>query len=241
MSRPTTLILAALEEELTATVRLLQLTTYESVYVGEVGGATVVAAVTGPGASRAARALESLAGAHRPQRVVSVGFAGGLDPSLAGGDVVAVRWVVDGKGGAYVLDDAMPPRLGGDAADRPVAGTLVTVASPLHAPQDKARALARWRAAMADMETFALAGAAMRLGLPLFSVRAVSDPADVALPEAAMRWVTPEGRTDRAAAGRFAMLHPGWVPTLMTLGRHARRGAEGLARAVAQRLGAVPG
>lgn len=238
MAASTTLILAALRDELSPVIAALQLTTYDGLWIGEASSGKVVARYTGFGAARSVRALAELAEAHRPARVLTIGFAAGLDPQLAGGDAVEPRWIIDGKGGAYMLDPhaARPPALGGDGHDRPAHQTLLTVTEPVHTPEEKRRLFARARASLADMETFTLAGEAARRGLPLVSIRAVSDPADTALPPQALSWVTPEGLTNAAAATRFAMTHPGWMGTLMKLGRYARRGADQLAQRVLERL-----
>lgn len=175
---------------------------------------------------------------HRPLMAINIGFAGGLDPCLAGGDLVEPRWVIDGKGNAYHLDEmhAHPPQLGADSSSRPAEQTIITVASPLHTALEKRRELERSRAVVADMETFHLAAIAARYRVPMWSVRAVSDPAELSLPTQALSWVKPDGRSDVKAASRFALTHPTWMPVLMKLGRYTKRGAAALAARVQQRI-----
>jgi adenosylhomocysteine nucleosidase len=234
MAHRTVAILAALQDELSPVASALQLTAYEDVWVGEVGGRRIVARVSGVGAAKAGRALTELIELHRPALAISAGFAGGLDPQLAGGDVVEAAWITDGKGNVYRLDEraVAPPQLGSDGPERDAARTLLTVAQPLHTPEAKRQAGTRERAAIADMETFHLAAIASRMGVPLRSVRTVSDPADLPLPPQALTWVTPQGHSDRAAATRFALTHPTWLGVLRKLGRHTRDGG----RAMAQRV-----
>ncbi len=241
MSAKTLVILAALRDELSPLTKLLQLTEYEGMWIGEAGPWRVVARVGGVGPARAGRALTELIGVHRPGLAISVGFAGGLDPQLGGGDVVEPAWSIDGRGAAYRLGAAAPPQLGSDDPARAASEAIITVAGPLHLPDAKRREFERSRAAVADMETFALAAIASRAGVPLLSVRAVSDPADVALPPQALSWVSPDGTSDARAASRFALTHPAWVPVLLKLGRFTRRGSEALARRVHERITADHG
>ncbi len=119
--------------------------------------------------------------AQRPSSVVSFGLCGALDPALRAGDLVV------GGGDAPWADHlaaALPGAVRGE-----VAGSDVIVASVAA----KAALRARTGAIAVDMESHIVAEAAARAGLPFAVVRAVSDPADRALPRAAQAGFNPDG------------------------------------------------
>jgi len=110
---------------------------------------------TGIGPAAAERAIREVLVHEKPRKVISAGFAGGLDPALRVGDTLA--------------------------SESPAAAIL-SRATPIETPAEKIAAFQQTGARLVDMETATLAGECADAGVLLVSVRAVSDSADQFLP-----------------------------------------------------------
>ena len=149
-------------------------------------------AVSGSSANQARTASEALARAGC-SRLLSFGIAGGLDPAYAVGDVVFSSHVVTP---ALESFGERPP-----AAEKPTLrvvgairrGTICGIDRIVFTPVEKAELFAATGAAVADMESHALARTAMAHGLPFFALRAVSDGPGDHLPRYVAGAVTTEG------------------------------------------------
>lgn len=130
--------------------------------------------------------------------VISFGIAGGLDASLAPGDlVVASGIVVDDR--RFGTDPAMTARILGMLARsgvHTVSADLTGVDQAVLSVAGKAALRARTRAAAVDMESHVAAAFADRHGLPFAAIRAVCDPADRALPAFVATALKPNGDPD---------------------------------------------
>ncbi len=194
---PPTLILAAFEVELQPLraaltgVRTLPLPApLGEGTAGLLDGHPVVLVTTGAGMVNAAMHAQAAIGALHPARVVMLGTAGALDPSLpVGAVVVPAAWVHHGMGrldasgfapvaqaGPYAVDMRLldtAAQLNGVLVGGVGASGDVFVADP-----DARDALAqRTGARIVDMETAAVAQVSARHNLPFIGVRAVSDDA----------------------------------------------------------------
>ncbi len=171
-----------------------------------VGGGAIV------GVAGLAGALE-----RRPAGVISFGLCGGLDPALRVGDLVVGGAVVAG-GERFEADWAWTERLlaalpGAVRAD--VAGGEAMITTPAA----KAALRRETGAAAVDMESHAVA----RAGVPFAILRAVSDPADRALPRAAQVGLKADGEADVGAVLRALIARPGELPALLRIAREAER------------------
>ncbi|MCC7144920.1 MAG: hypothetical protein IT443_00590 [Phycisphaeraceae bacterium] len=254
---PTILLLAAISEEIAPTLRLLGLRSprpginraghcvpgpgaqspvqNDSKQPGEFwtscfGSTRLIAAVSGMGSRSACQALACLNEQFKPSRVILLGFAGGLNPSLKPGHVLPVREVINESG--QFLPCELPPALEPAPAYWHMPARLLTVDHLAATPAAKTSLRSRTSADLVDMETYAVARLARALGLPLTVLRAVSDPADTVLPAALLTCVKPDGRPDRLAALRYLWRHPRDLPQLLRLARHARLCSQRLAQVV---------
>jgi hopanoid-associated phosphorylase len=170
--------------------------------------------------------------------VVSIGIAGGLDPSLQPGDVVVASGVlVDGH--RYVGDariaEALRRRLsdlgaGPKPALRVIAADLAGVDAAVLTVDGKAALHARTGAAAVDMESHVAAEFAARYGLPFAAIRVVCDPADRALPSFVAHALKPNGEPDiLAVLGALARRHV-TVAELLRLARDSSIAFKALAR-----------
>ena len=129
------------------------------------------------GAERAAEALVR----QGAQGLISFGLAGGIEPGLTAGSILVPPAVTEAHS-IYPVDYRLMAFLGG-----PVGGKLLyagkRVAASVH---DKELIYRRHNPAAIDLELGAVARTARKHGLPFAVLRAVVDPADFALPPAAL-------------------------------------------------------
>jgi adenosylhomocysteine nucleosidase len=147
---------------------------------------------TGVGPRRSAANLERILGMLTPARILMIGYAGALDPSLKLGDVVGVKRAL-----ACRLDEN-DPALGNLQLDRQFVladaeaiadsarsigmrastGDVLTSAYVLGAPEHKRLLYKNHHAAIVDMETAAVAAVAEARNIPFSCARVISDEAE---------------------------------------------------------------
>jgi adenosylhomocysteine nucleosidase len=112
--------------------------------------------------------------------LLSFGLAGGLQPSLAAGTIIIPSAVVtDAR--RYTPDPRLVAALGGPTPHR-----LLASAHPIATPRDKRRLHVATGCAAVDMESGAVAEAAAAAAIPFAVLRAICDPAERAVPPAAL-------------------------------------------------------
>lgn len=200
---------------------------FEAAIAAASGADVVYRSAAGAGAFEAALA-ERL---RRPcAGILSFGVAGGLDAALAPGAVIIASRVIAGAD-AYATDIAWSAAL---RAGLPGSLSGVLAASDIAVTGLAGKAALRQAcAALAvDMESHIAARQAQVHGLPFAACRIVLDPADRAVPSAALVALGEDGRTDLAALLGELLRHPGQLPALLRLGRDASvaRGAMRKAR-----------
>lgn len=174
-----------------------------------------VLAANGPGPrlarQAAAGALERVQGT-----VISTGFCGALDPSLAVGDIFVAATVLDAASGAqYGTGTPGGVLLSGDRV-------FVTA-------REKAELHESTGAKAVDMEAAAVAQTATEFGRAFRCVRVVSDAVDQDLPLDFNRYRDASGRFSKRRILSAALAHPFKVlPHLIQLDRQARYAARQL-------------
>ncbi|MCI0340203.1 MAG: hypothetical protein L0216_03475 [Planctomycetales bacterium] len=187
-------------------------------------GVQVVRAGPGPERVRAAapRALAS-----EPAAVLAVGLAGGLDPDLASGVLVAPEGgSLEAGKTSWIADPGWRPRLVRCGAS---GGTGVTVALPVLRPAEKRALRARTGARICEMEDAAWADAAAVRGIPFASLRVVLDAAADEPPDLGPA-AEPDGATTPAGLAR--LLRPDVLIRLPGLALKVRALTRALARSL---------
>lgn len=198
-------------------------------YAGRAGAREVLAAVTGIGTAAAARAAERVLDEGSAERVVVVGIAGGIGPSVAIGDLVVPERVVDLASGR----EYRPARLG-EAVPR---GMLATSDALIADLGEIARLEARGAVAI-DMETAAIAAVCEARGCPWSVFRAISDRADGGGADAEILCLAgPDGRGDLRAVASFLVRRPWRIPELVRLARGTALATRCAAAAALRALG----
>ena len=180
----------------------------------------------GGGSSAGAAAAAQQALAAGATALVSFGLAGGLDPALRPGSLV-IPTALGSDGTWHATDAALTRRLGGPTPHRLLcADTVVAdVAS-------KQRLRAATGAAALDLESGAVLRAALAHHLAFAALRVVCDPAERALPPAALVALNGRGAIGLVRVLASVLAHPGQVPALLALAADAARARRTLARHV---------
>jgi adenosylhomocysteine nucleosidase len=165
------------------------------------------------GTARAAAATTAMLERHEVDRVVMIGIAGGIGPSVAVGDLVVPEVVIDGATGAELVPE--PP------AGFVPRGGLHTSDEFIQDPAAVAALVDRGVIAL-DMETAAVGAICAARGLPWSVLRGISDH-HIGLPvdPAVLELTDPEGRAKPAAVARFVATRPWKVPHLARLAKGA--------------------
>jgi adenosylhomocysteine nucleosidase len=149
---------------------------------------------------------------HGYRGIVSFGVAGGLTSSLRPGDWVVASSVVDSQT-SNVTDQAWSNKLLdliGGARYAPIAG----VDDPIAEPAIKRDLHRKTGAAAVDMESHVVARLAAEHGLVFAAVRVIVDPAERAIPPAALVGMNADGRTNVPAILRELIARPSQLTRL---------------------------
>ena len=165
--------------------------------IGKFDERRVAVGVGGIGQAAAAKVCDAIITAHRPRWIISAGYAGGLQASLARGEILLVDAVEDTEGNRFDLD----LRLNRDEIEQQPGlhvGKLLTAGRLVARPEEKQALGERHDALAVDMETAAVARVCRNAGVPLVAVRAISDAVDERLPPEIEAWVSDKSLARKA-------------------------------------------
>jgi adenosylhomocysteine nucleosidase len=208
-------IVAALEREVRPLVKGWLGVTRE--YLGrgfkffENGQAVVVCG--GIGADAARRATEAAIALYEPEVVLSVGFAGALEPALKVGEIFSPIRVIDARDGSSV--ETVTGR-----------GVLVSVAAIADVEQ-KAKLAESYGAQAVDMEASAVARGAQARGVRFMAVKAISDESTFVMPSLDS-FVDRDGRFRGTAFAARAAVQPWLWSKVFCLARNSMRASRAL-------------
>jgi hopanoid-associated phosphorylase len=190
-------------------------------------------AVAGGGDLAATRAKIERLFAEGVSGLVSFGICGGLDPSLASGDLVLASEVRSAEG-RHPVDRAWHERVAAALARAQIAfrpGVILGLSALLATAASKA-AMGRAEGALAvDMESHVVAVAARAAGRPFLVLRAVADAAGRDLPPAALAGLDSEGRPALASVLRSLLAEPRQLGALIAVARDSRKALAAVRRA----------
>lgn len=200
------------------------------------GADSVSIACHGPGQERGLSAARSLLDVGATA-LLSFGVAGGCNPDLPSGAVVlstGVRDMTVSGSGEFLYTNRewqrrLKARLLGAVLveDAPIA----SVTLPATAANDKQKLFADLNVAAVDMESAAVARAAMEAGAPFMALRAVLDHAAIGLPPSALAGLAPDGASNAGAVIRAVLRRPHDIPALIGLAAANTRANRALNRA----------
>jgi len=170
---------------------------------------------SGMGGKQAAAATAWLIATHKPEVVMSVGFAGALAPGYRAGDVITPGTVIDGATGERF-----------SASDD--QGVLVSNTGIL-GEAGKRQLAAQFGAQAVDMEAAAVARVAQERSVVFCAVKAISDELDFAMPPMD-RFVTEAGKLNTLQFLSYVAVRPSSWPAVAQLGANSRKASSQLCR-----------
>ena len=201
---------------------------------------------SGMGLQRAAQATLAVLDTFHPQLLVSVGVAGAVYPDLAIGDVVAARNTCLLDKGA--LGQVMPlARLSqvawqavAQALQRRRASLFSGIAVSTRGAQLTQEQPEQLTNPILEMETVGIAEVAAQQGIPLLSLRAISDGPRAPIPFDLEAMMDEQYNLRTAKILRTILGHPQMLPQLMRMSRNTNLAAENAAIALIAAL-SLPG
>jgi len=194
------------------------------------GPAVIQIGVSGADAARAENIAEAFCKAGA-KVIVSVGLSGGLDPALQPGDLIIGDRVITADGSVWTSDLGLLKALvTSSIGERAKCGALFGADKIIASADDKAALFAKHACLAVDMESHGAARAAARAGVRFIAIRAIADPADRALPPAALGAIAEDGSTRVLATIGAALRDPKQLPELMKLGGFSRAALKTLRR-----------
>jgi adenosylhomocysteine nucleosidase len=179
--------------------------------------------ITGMGRKNAAAALEEALAILRPSRVITAGFAGGLNPELKLGTVVFDEDMEAGFGARLLKTGALPARF--HCADQVAVTT--------------AEKQALWKSTGADaveMESSAIRAICRVQKIPAATIRVISDAANEDLPLDFNALMTDNYRINPAKLAWKLITHPHKIPELMKFQKRISFTSDKLGHAISQSL-----
>jgi adenosylhomocysteine nucleosidase len=220
-------VLAPMKIELRSVVKAFSLQPAQingvKVHTGVVGNADVVATTTGIGTALATSATERLLGLGEFDRVMVVGVAGSVGPTLGIGDVLIPEVVVDGN----TLNEYRPAPIDGPAP----RGSIHTSDDFIVDPARLAQLIAKGVIAV-DMETGSVAAVCAQRDVPWSTVRAISDRAEDG-DEEMIAMANSDGSPNGKAVLRYFARHPNRIPYMLKVGRGGLTASNNAAKAAA--------
>ena len=206
-----------------------------AVYHAQIGHADVDVILTGVGWDNARRAMEAVMDSSY-SLCISSGFAGGLKPGCAVGDLFAAKSVRTAANSGALQCNAEFVAEAEESGARRVE-TLLSAEAVASTATQKA-ALAEIADAV-DMESYAIVAAAQRCNVPAVVIRAISDSFDQDMPMDFSDAISKDGRVLISTVLREVAAHPSLLPGLIRLGRQSNRAAERLADFLSGYLGKI--
>jgi nucleoside phosphorylase len=183
---------------------------------GRLNGRPVILAANGPGPKLAGDAVDAVERNEEMDALVSIGFCGGLEPSLGACDIFVAR-EVNGVRTAPAPSSTRPFK----------TGKLLSIDRVVTTAAEKA-VLAE-NADAVEMEAAAVADRAERYRVPFYAVRIVTDTSEESFPLDFNTMRSSDGRFSRGKILAAALRSPGMLfPELIKLNKRTKRASQAL-------------
>jgi adenosylhomocysteine nucleosidase len=201
----------------------------QTIIEGHVAGKLVVLVETGMGRARAQRGAERLIDGHRPQWIISAGFAGALQPAFPRLTTVLPTEIVNPEGRTFSTSWPAALPLPPGAEHR---GRLLTVDQVVLKAEHKAQLAREHQADLVDMETSAVAALCHERGFRFVPLRVISDDATTDLPPEILAIIGESGSYRLGATLGALWRRPSSLKDMLVLREHANEAADRLASAL---------
>ena len=149
------------------------------------------------------------------EALLSFGLAGGLEPGLRPGTILVPPVIITATGN-YECAPQLMSFLGGETQGRLLAGANIAATV-----QEKSALYQHYGAVAIDLESGAVAEIAAQHALPFAVLRATADPAERALPPAALVALKDDGSLDIVRLLGSILRQPGQIRALIKVGQDA--------------------
>ena len=191
-----------------------------NLWTGALAGHDAVAIAGGIGAAAASRAVAQVL-SHRPDALISYGWAGAITCAVKPPDAFAISEVIDHVSGEHFVT-----RLPGNIR-------LVTL-DHVAGVNEKRPLAEKHRAVLVDMEAAAVGRLAAQHGMAFYCFKGISDGYTDRLPD--LNSFISEGRLRMPAFVAHAALRPVYWPSLVRLGKHSTEAATNLVQSLSKSL-----
>ncbi len=191
-----------------------------SAWPGKWGKQNIVLVRSGVGRQRAEDATLQVIDRFQPRALISIGYAGGVQPELNVGDLVIADSIIEEKeNGKYSPNPDWLNR----AKDIPcpdgvkaLVGGLLTVDKVIHDSVSKQELGRHYSVQAVEMETSAIAKVAEEKDVPFLSLRVISDRLDQELLDSSS-FLGSDGEISTLKAGWYVLTHPGSIKSALSL------------------------
>ena len=181
---------------------------------------SIILVRSGVGRQRAKDATLEIIDRFQPRIIISTGYAGAVQPGLNVGDLVIADTITEEKEGRkYFSDfDWLDRARGIPSPDgvKTIVGGLLTVDTVIHESAIKQELGEKHSVQAVEMETSAIAKVAQEKGLPLLSLRVISDRLDQELIDSSS-FLGSDGEISTLKAGWYVLTHPGSIKNAFSL------------------------
>lgn len=195
----------------------------------------VIVVQTGIGTRNAEDSLNHVVKEHSPTIILSSGFAGALYDSAAIGELIWASRVILVNGGVRETLD-LPDR---DHVFRRLSqkitlreGSIITLERWMKKPEIKRALSGPLPFPVCDMETFPLAKASLKKGLPFVALRSITDRSHEEIPPELLGVSDESGHYRLSRALNVLLRNPSLIPSAISLGKNSAIASRNLWRAV---------
>ncbi len=191
-----------------------------SAWPGKWGKQSIVLVRSGVGRQRAEDATHQVIDRFKPGVLISIGYAGAVQPELNVGDMVIADTIIEEKDeGEYSPDSDWFNRAKDISCSEgfiAVVGGLLTVDNVIHDSLSKKELGENYSVQAVEMETSAIAKVAEEKEVPLLSLRVISDRLDQELLDSSS-FLGSDGEISTLKAGWYVLTHPSSIKSALSL------------------------
>lgn len=200
--------------------------------LGKLENRDVAVLHTGVGITKCSSRMEQLLHKARPRLVISSGFAGAVSNNLRIGDLILAE---------NFSDPGLLQRAKEILSGRNVSAVkLFTAASIIDSIEERNKITRESDAAAVDMETGSISEICRVHGVPVLSLRAISDTPNDPLPAPpGVLFDLKQQRTNYGGLFAYLLTHPAALPRLIGFGREINRIRAQLTGAIIELTGAL--
>lgn len=192
------------------------------VFSGQLANCEIVIFHTGVGGKACQHNIEVFLESFRPELLISSGFAGSITDKLRAGDLIVAE---------NFSDQAVVSKLQSGERFRRVR--LLTTSSMVASVEDREHIAKEHNADAVDMETEIISQSCLKRGIPLLSLRVISDSAAAPFPAPPqVMFDLARQRTIYSKLIPYVMMHPSALVTFTRFARHIGRVRETLTNAI---------